>query len=42
MIKNNLVLLIIQLSQNKLVIGKTRDENSGVAVKIFVGLKPKI
>ena len=27
---------------NKLVIGKIKDENAGVAVKQFVGLKPKI
>ena len=27
---------------NKLVIGKIKDENAGVAVKKFVWLKPKI
>ena len=29
-------------NSNKLVIGKIKDENAGVAVKKFVGLKPKI
>ena len=29
-------------NSNKLVIGKIKDENAGVAVKQFVGLKPKI
>ena len=28
-------------NSNKLVIGKIKDENAGVAVKKFVGLKPK-
>ena len=29
-------------NSNKLVIGKIKDENAGVAAKQFVGLKPKI
>ena len=29
-------------NSNKLVIGKIKDENAGVVVKKFVGLKPKI
>ena len=29
-------------NSNKLVIRKIKDENAGVAVKKFVGLKPKI
>ena len=29
-------------SSNKLVTGKTKDETAGVAIKEFVGLKPKM
>ena len=27
---------------NKIVVGKMKDETGGVAIKVFVGLKPKV
>ena len=47
-IKKCLILVIIRSSQkyyndsNKLVIGKMKDETTGVAIKECVGLKPKM
>ena len=29
-------------NSNKLVIGKMKDETRGVAIEVFVGLKPKM
>ena len=43
-IKKCLILVIIHLSQNimRLVVGKMKNETAGVAIREFVGLKPRM